>query len=364
MMKRLIKLFGVIFLLLLLIGCSGENINDEKSEAPMPEENNSEEKEQEQAEEEAVLPEIEDYFPLKENVRYFYEGEGNEYAEYEEYIDFVEDSRIQVRVNNGGTETVKVLEVKDGQLIELLTRGETYFRENLLDRVESGGEVLLKEPLVEGTEWELADGSRRYISDTEANISTPYGEYTGIEVYTENENGIRIEYYVKDLGMVKSIFKSEGMEVTSALKEIQENVNWSQTLIVYYPNIDDDKLYYAEKELSFSTNDITKTKIEEAIREVGKEKLASMISDNVKIKSLYLNEDNIVYVDFTEEFITEMNAGSGYESMILQSIVNTLGSYYGAEEVYLTVEGNPYASGHIEMLEGETFRVNRENAGE
>ena len=41
-----------------------------------------------------------------------------------------------------------------------------------------------------------------------------------------------------------------------------------------------------------------------------------------------------------------MNAGAGGENLILQSIVNTFGNYYG-EKVYLTVDNKPYESGHI-----------------
>ena len=42
-----------------------------------------------------------------------------------------------------------------------------------------------------------------------------------------------------------------------------------------------------------------------------------------------------------------MNAGSGGENLILQSIVNTFGNYYGVEKVCLTVDNKPYESGHI-----------------
>ncbi len=59
---------------------------------------------------------INDYYPFKENVKYIYEGIGNEYASYHTTVDFIEGNRIQLRSNNGGTDTVKVLENKDGQL--------------------------------------------------------------------------------------------------------------------------------------------------------------------------------------------------------------------------------------------------------
>ena len=89
-----------------------------------------------------------------------------------------------------------------------------------------------------------------------------------------------------------------------------------------------------------------------------------MLSPNAKIKSLYLNKDGMVYVDFTKELVSEMNPGAGYESMILQCITNTLGRYYGVNKVYITVEGKPYKSGHIEMKEGEPFIVNLSNSAE
>ena len=53
-----------------------------------------------------------------------------------------------------------------------------------------------------------------------------------------------------------------------------------------------------------------------------------------------------------------MNAGAGYELLILQSITNTLGDYYGVKEVNITIDGKLYESGHILMKKGETFKVN------
>ena len=89
-----------------------------------------------------------------------------------------------------------------------------------------------------------------------------------------------------------------------------------------------------------------------------------MLGPNGKIKSLYLNKDNRVYVDFTKELTSEMNAGSGYEGEILQCITNTLGQYYGVDKVYITIEGSPYSSGHISMKKGEAFTVDYKNSVE
>ena len=118
------------------------------------------------------------------------------------------------------------------------------------------------------------------------------------------------------------------------------------------------------KQLSFKTNDLTRIVFENAFKDLPKGDLAKVLGPNVKIKSLYLNKDNRVYIDFTKELLSEMNAGSGYESLILQSITNTIGTYYGVDKVYITIEDNPYVSGHIVMKKGEFFAVNLTNSVE
>ena len=72
-------------------------------------------------------------------------------------------------------------------------------------------------------------------------------------------------------------------------------------------------------------------------------------------------EENSVHIDLSKDFIDEMNAGAGMESMILQSLTNTLGSYYGVQEVYITIDGGQYESGHIIIQEGEPSLVNFNN---
>jgi len=71
-----------------------------------------------------------------------------------------------------------------------------------------------------------------------------------------------------------------------------------------------------------------------------------------------------VYIDLNQAFLTEMNAGSGYEAMILQSIANTFGQYYNAQKVYLTIDNKLYESGHISMKKGEFIKVKVEDAVE
>lgn len=302
---------------------------------------------------------IEDYFPLIENTKYTYKGEGNEFASYTVYIDYLKDNRIQTRTNNGGSELVRVLELKEGQLSELFFRGETYFRENFIDDQYNTGKILLKEPLEKGKSWSSGENSTSTITSINKEVVTPEGNVEAIEVTTEGQQGTTIEYYAKDKGLVKIVNKGDGYEVTSTLSSIEKNVPLSQTVTLFYPDIDGINLRSVDVQVSFNTNDEPKTVIENTVKDLS---VFDIISPNTKINELYFdNEENSVHIDLSKEFTTEMNAGSGFEAMILKSLANTLGTYYGVQNIYLTIDGGPYESGHILMEEDEPLTVDYTN---
>lgn len=300
---------------------------------------------------------IEDYYPFNPNTLYTYEGTGNEYASYTLWVDYIKDNKIQQRINNGGTEQARVMENKDGELKIIFSREESYYREDFTSKKPNKDEVLLKEPLIKGTSWTLSDGRKMSITNTEVDISTPSGSYKALEVTTKGPDSEQLDYYVLNEGLVKSIYKSKDMEVTSALAKVEKNASLTQDVEFYFPNNVSDKISLEKRSLTFKTNDMTKRIFEKEFKTAPKDELIKLMGPNVKINSLYLNNDGSVYVDFTENFVTEMNLGSGYEGMVLQSITNTLGRYYGAKKVYITLDSKPYGSGHIIMEKGEYFKV-------
>jgi spore germination protein GerM len=304
---------------------------------------------------------IGDYYPFEESIKYTYAGEGNEYATYSVFVDYLRGTRQQIRVNNGGTETVQALENSDGELRRIYSKGENYYREDVTSKSNQKSDVLLKEPLTKGNSWAALDGSKRSITSINVAIKTSLASYECIEVTTVRKESINKEYYAANIGLVKTLFTSGGSEVSSTLSKMEKNVPFVQTVKFYYPNGNDSFNYITEKVLSFNTNDITKKAFENYFKEAPNKNVGRVISANTIIKSLYLNKDNMVYVDFSKEFTQEMNAGSGYESQILQCITNTLGDYYMVKKVYITVEGNPYSSGHILMKKGEAFVVDHKN---
>lgn len=300
---------------------------------------------------------IGDYFPILDNTRYVYQGEGNEYASYDVYNDYTAQDRVQQRVDNGGTVMVRVLAVTDGKLIQVYSGGEVYVRENALQKT-GDQEVLLAEPIETGTTWTLKDGRVRTITGTSVTISTPCGDYDAVEVTTRDpsDSDTTTQYYARDVGLVKSVFRSGDSEISSTLSTMETDVPSVQTIRFFYPNLDENKVYYEDRAVSFRTNDSTGKVLAESYREVPAG-VGKVFSAGTEVNSLAFKDDGIVYLDLNKAFVTEMNAGSGYEGMILTCVADTFGYYYNTDKVVLTIEGEPYSSGHFSFDPGEYLQA-------
>ncbi|KYH29099.1 MULTISPECIES: GerMN domain-containing protein [Clostridium] len=140
-----------------------------------------------------------------------------------------------------------------------------------------------------------------------------------------------------------------------------------QALKLYYPQPmnNDVKIVSTEAKAYLKTDGEVKDMFENYFKIPVKSNLSTLISKNTKINKLYLNtNENKVYVDFSKEFLDDMNAGGSKELLILKSITNTLGSYYNCNKVYITIDGEPYSSGHVSLDKGESFSVDYDDIEE
>lgn len=299
---------------------------------------------------------VKDYFLFEGDVEYIFEGMGNEYATFTRTVDYMDGDRIQIRDNNGGTEIVKVIEADDNEMSIVFSRAETYFRESFLKKDSGKPEILLKAPIEKGTTWTLPDGRVSTITGVDVSVKVPYGEYKAVEVTIDGATGDTINYYAKGIGLVKTVYNPGTDEVSSSLKAVTKNKPYTRPMTFYVTNVD-AKLLRVNREVTFKTNSITRIILQDVYKAVGTEKNSNILSANTKINSLYLNDDGMVYIDLSKEFVTEMNAGSEFEAMILQSVTNTFGDFYGETRVMLTVDDKTYESGHILLDEDEYLKV-------
>jgi hypothetical protein len=303
---------------------------------------------------------VSDYFPYTADSHLIYKGTGNEYASYETYVDYIRNDRMQIRKNNGGSETVSVYAIKDGKLVNTFTRGETYYKYDFTS-MSDGDDVLLEEPLAVGTAWTAKDGSPRSITSVDSRMETPAGKFTAIEVTTKRKDSMDKDYYVKGVGLVKSVFNSgdASMTVTSELEKIEKDVSYIRVMNFYFPQFEKDRIVYLERDVEIKTNEDMKFKFQKELKIIpDKSGLAKTFTKNTTILGIKVDEvKGTVTVDLSSDFIKEMNAGTSFEGMLLNSITSTFSDYYLKSKVIIIIEGKPYESGHILMKQGEAFNV-------
>lgn len=353
-MKKFLYVSLIAVLIFSLIGCS-EAVDKQEVNTNI---------ERDMANEVQVLS-IKDYYPFDENLLMEYEGTGSEYAEQKRYVEYIEENKIQIRIENPGTTLVKVLEYKNGMLKEVFGEGEFYHIENMLNANRNLDNIILKEPLEIGNSWTNSDGNTKEITSLDKEIDTPYGKYKALEVTTKYESGaIEKNYYGKDIGFLGSIYEDEVMEIKTLLKS-RENQGQKINIEAYYPTASNVNTKYIVEEVDFSTNDRIENILENIFKNPPSEELLPSISEETNVNEIKLDRNSwTLKVDFSSELLEDMNAGSSFEIEILKSIVNTLGRFYDVDKVYITVKGEPYESGHFSIKEGEYFEVNTKDIEE
>ncbi|NCA97890.1 MAG: LysM peptidoglycan-binding domain-containing protein [Clostridia bacterium] len=357
---------------------------------------------------------VEQYFPLTPDVFARYSGTGNEYVPMTVYVDYSRPGQVQLAYDNGGTEIHVLYGVGNGKVQILQELPELYVREDLAQLPPlSNGEILLMEPLEVGTTWNVEHGIRA-ITAIDVPVDTEAGAFNAIEVTTTSSDVVTKHYYARGFGLVQ-MTAQDGYEIHQELAERQLNASRSQRLTVYYPRMTQTDIEIVAKEVTVEMK--TNTGIREildrffrsaaqafpkrtytvkphdtlwsiALYQLGDGQkykdiaalngipapytikpgqivvlesdtnLPALMSPQTVIHSIHLQQDRgIVAIDFSRSLVTDMNAGSGFEAALVRSIVNAVGHAYDVPNVQVTLDGDPYESGHIALAPGESFTV-------
>ncbi len=354
MMKKTIMIGIAVFIIALLVEF---NLKPILVDAPKEETNKLE------TDEGTMLSE---YYPFLENTMLSYEGQGNEFASQDIYFEFIRGNRAQIKVKNAGTNILRVLELNNGTLSEIYHEGEFYHIEDLLDIKAQKQDILLMEPLEVGTTWRSSDGYEKKITSLDANLDTPYESFKdALEVTTVfEEERVQKDYFVKGIGLVGKIYRDKDATITTLLKD-KIDKPMTQEMLVFYPLKDDMDVVFVRDTLEFTTNAKLEEILESKLKNPPDEKLGLSLPPSAVINSVHLDRSNwVAKIDFNESVIRDLNVGSSYEYSVLKSIVNTIGKFYDTEQVYISMDGRPYESGHIAIQEGETFKVDVEDVKE
>ena len=126
---------------------------------------------------------------------------------------------------------------------------------------------------------------------------------------------------------------------------------------IYYYDAVSDKVVYVNKSITFTDSTIINILVDE-LKKSPNSDIPPSLSSEAKLNSSNLDiENSILTLDFSSNFVDTQNLGSGSESKTLKAICNTFGKFFSIENVVITLDGQPYSSGHIAMNEGEAFKV-------
>lgn len=310
----------------------------------------------------AVLT-LADYFPILPDVSCRFDVSGGKDLPVSTYVEFTGQDTIQIKYDNGTTIKHVLYAIRDGEVRIAVERSELYAREDLsLLPSEGDGEILLKEPLKVGTTW-YVDGGIRSITDLKARVDTPAGSFSAIEVTTIGNDTATRQYYAPGIGLVKTI-RTGAFEDTSVLGTRTTGQPEPMNLTLYYPKMTDTKVVVTSEmtQAKLYSNDLLTDLLADCFRHPAETDTMPLMSENTKIRSMSQDPvSGIVTIDFSKEFISEMNAGSETEVAILQCVANTAGSVYCASGVIITIDGQLYESGHIAFKQGESIAVDYYN---
>lgn len=360
-MKKLISLITILLLVFSLSSCIPKGNN------PTNDENNQSQQNTGTAVTPDTQPEpkVSDYLPFLKDIHIAYKGTGNEFASLDRYVDYVNGNRIQFRDVNAGTTMVNVFELDGDTLKRVYSSGENYYRLDCTS-MNNNDEILIKGPIKAGTEWTLKDGSKRSITAVDKEIETPYGRLKALEITTINSDSTVQEYYAKDIGFAGSVFSTGDPEfkVKTEIEKFERSVPLEANMNIYFPDYEKNTVYYTEKSLALKTGDEPYKNIQEELKNVPPTAgLARVLTPGVQVNGVKLDsEKGTLVIDFSPQLVTEMNAGAGFESMLLECIADTFGNYYQVNKVGITLDGKPYISGHIVIEPGEYLDVKTSKA--
>lgn len=284
------------------------------------------------------------------------------------FLNFKPDT-LYIFENEKSGETYELFfsSMKENKYVGFLSNGEVFFREeayttkdefivhnlssglNLTELVLTSNEntdvenldalTILKAPFEVGNTWESGENTFVIEEVTE--------DYVAVKGKTLDGKEKKI-YFKEGIGIYKFIEYIDDVEEVYELKEASNEVH-SIPIEVSYIDVNTLEGSPVDVDVKITTNDTIENVINNLFLNVP-EGYASPLPEGAKILSLRKEEGaDFVHVDFSEEFETNRNFGSGLEAESLACIADTFGELYNVDKVKITVAGRSYESGHFAL---------------
>lgn len=193
---------------------------------------------------------VADYFPNREMIKIF--NGGYENSGEIEIIDKVTEDKVQMKIINTATGTVRIYEVTPNKvtlIYSFLSEKNIDLKNDYIDNLKSKeqidytefhsniDQVVLKGPIKKGAKWENGNSTYK-ITDINVMIDTAVGRIEAIEITRDRDIAM---YYAKGLGLVKvkslgvsSVrLDSELIEVDYEIEKINQFENLFELIDIY-----------------------------------------------------------------------------------------------------------------------------------
>ncbi len=148
---------------------------------------------------------------------------------------------------------------------------------------------------------------------------------------------------------------NQGIKVTDNTAVTDKNTGNKekkvQTIMVYFPDENGEKLIASNKTVDLSKSDKYTAAVEALIAGPAEGRGIAIIPRNTKLLGVKIDSDKIAAVDFNKNFRSNFTGGSTGEIMLIGSIVNTLTNFPEVSAVRFYIEGRPLdsLSGHMDL---------------
>ncbi len=298
-------------------------------------------------------PPASDYLPFEDIfLRYF---DGVSQKEIDCAIEFfsVENGFVQRHFTGPDVGRIEVSQYFSGALMRRYQlTGVNYFQNFLPFSPSDERETLIAEPIAVGQIWDVPAGTvgiaesfpvpsgvRRITAvDKRASFGS-FGEFSVLEVETDYANGYNlIQQYMRNVGLVAQRLTDETGAVLEDLmvSAREKGRRITQPVRFYYVHAIQRRLYYIDRELTFTTNASLNAHFADEWRNVPPGSGLLPLSTDANIITMYPFLDrleNRVIIRFSDEFVTNMPEDEELRLLLSQAVSNTLCGYYGVRTV-------------------------------
>lgn len=285
--------------------------------------------------------EIDQYMPITKDNVWVYTVNDNPIDKLSVSVEFIKDHTMQLKYQYKDQSVARVV-LDDGNGLYEVAKVEDVKIKADYTMLRQYKQAMIKLPLEEGRTWRMAEGRTSTITAIDKKIQTKLGELKTIEITTEQDDSEMTMYYAEKIGLVYVEIDKGNQTDIIEIESFGTSTTMKETIDVYYANEETKALEVIPQEVTIMTNEEPKHFLTDVLKMTPSDTYLPAISSDATINTIYLEEEsNRVVVDLNEKY-AEMGYTEEEERLAVMSLVNTIGSYYDASYVVITVQGSPY----------------------